>query len=87
LRKSVEIAATTMKENRVEDNNSITAKQAPTVVAINHAITFKACLHMAYKLSPRDILLHVENYSFYKGKLFIIYLITVHYPHISTYLV
>jgi hypothetical protein len=68
LRKSAEIAATTMKENRVEDNNSITAKQAPTVVAINHAITFKACLHMAYKLSPRDLLLYVENHTFLQGK-------------------
>jgi hypothetical protein len=68
LRKSVEIAATTTKENQVEDKNS----KAPTVVATNHAITFKACLHMAYKLSPRDFLLHIQNYTFYKGKLFII---------------
>jgi hypothetical protein len=69
LRKSVEIAVTTMKENRVE-NNSITAKQAPTVVAINHAITFKACLHIAYKLSPRDFLLHVENHTFLQEKMY-----------------
>jgi hypothetical protein len=53
LRKSVETAATTMKENRVEHNEGFTAKQAPTLVVIYHAITIKARLLTAYKLSPR----------------------------------
>lgn len=76
-----------MKENKVKDNERFTAKQAPTVVVTYHAITIKARLHTAYKLSPRAFSLHVENDTIYKGRLLVIYLTSAVHHHTITLLI